>query len=1123
MNRRIMMLAGSFIVLLATFGIYKWVASYSGDRAKPVDGGSITPMTSIAGDDNPKGIAKKLRVEMRDEKGRLEAIYISDEMRNLSGGRMILTKPDITLFHKDGRRTYVTANKGEVQTEEVVGKSGFNARGGTLEGNVKIFFDRRDLSAEDLKPLTERAKPPEQRPEELVRVYSDYIRFSRDMLNIETDSQVTVWSAEVNLDGKGLFISWNENPRELRLLRMDQGQFLAVKNVPEEFDVIALPSGQMNRQIGSPASGPAASPASRPATQSGQPATAAAASSPTTAAGVPATAVASRPAAMTASAPASKPASAPAEVLAAKPAAVLARNTYVAQFNDEISVQYGRRSMSGAKELIISFEWDQKGLDFDRGKAGRPATMPATMPAHATTLAASLPASSPASASAPTGGPANAKTPAKKRAGEILYVTWSGPLIIKPSGRTEHPTLKRYVVWASGEHVVLNDDQAQAVCREVIYESPAELGRLVGTPASPARLTLAQGEQIVCQFMRFDRTESMANLDGPGYMIRPLEERKDQKFVIDLPDSGGTRSRAESSPASGTSQTQPGSPGEPGSEKVTWTQGVEIRFREHRYARPDGTAASRQYINYAQFFGDVELTQAKTGDMVRCQKLEVWTEPGQGTQLVPNKATASGRVMARQDTSDIQAEKVTLMFRQKKEQTAAGMERLRIIPSELFAEGNVRVSDRRDADILYATADSIASKIEERQATLIGKPARIEQGKNSLAGDQIQLYEKADPKDAKNETGSVVVVGKGSLHFLTKKDLDGTDLPAERPVKLTWTDRMDYKAQYEEANFVGNVALVSDTDEMYCQRMILNFEKLAGATRPAAETGPAKPPNRRLAMNMESYSGRRLKTIEAEKGGDRDVLLRRRLENANREIVNRMQVRGAKLNYDNKTGIVEMSGSGNLLSEDYRPPEKTDLPQADQGPFNARLERPSQTYMEWQKRMVLYQNDREGVLEGKVGINYYSGNQVVLLEKLRIPVDVASLTTGRKSMLRCDLAKVKFLPPPSEKEGGRPVAPAVMQTGLKIGQLESFEAMSGVNLSDGPRQMMGEMLILDRTDGGKGVVTIRGYLPGRPRANATFINKDPASVQTVNSPIIRWYMDTNRIETEGGVEGAGGR
>ena len=83
--------------------------------------------------------------------------------------------------------------------------------------------------------------------------------------------------------------------------------------------------------------------------------------------------------------------------------------------------------------------------------------------------------------------------------------------------------------------------------------------------------------------------------------------------------------------------------------------------------------------------------------------------------------------------------------------------------------------------------------------------------------------------------------------------------------------------------------------------------------------------------------------------------------------------------------------------------------------------------------------------------------------------------------------------------------------GPKLGPLELFNATGNVNLTDGPRQVIGQRLIYDRK---RDIVLIYGYRKGGRLANATLIEKDPVKMteRTVSSPKIIWHRETNRVE-----------
>jgi len=1054
MKRRVLLLVTTLTALGGAFYVYYLAVGGGGDggrsrpKISPVNGGPLTTRSRWDFAD-----ANELYIEDRDVQGRLKAVYRARQWDRRSDGTHVLTDPRVTIYHRGGQQTVLRADRAEVYAEQLA--RGLDVRRARLEGNVCVFFDPYD------RP--ERVALDERR-EDIVRVFVDHLELDRERLTILTDSAVTVFSPQADIYGAGLLLSWNESPRELRMLRVEHGQYMAVYQVPEALDMLTVPGGR------TPGGAPDANAAaSRPA--SGGPRSVAAASAP----------AASRPATRGGEAPAA--------------------NRYRAEFHDSVKVARGSRRLYGADVLALRFDWDssqrgQEGSPFRRRRppTTRPAGAPATRPA-----------------TGPTSRPAEQ---------EPLEIFWTGPLVIRPEGHTDTPQRNRYDVEAAGEKLVLSEPRASATCSRLFFHHPQRAGRLVGEPGRPARLVLAEGAEVSCPTIRFEPAVGRAYLQGAGYMVR--------RFHGDLPQAKAVAL---------IENEEPNRP--PEGERIAWADHVDLTFTQER-AAPGKPL--RQFINTADFHGGVELRRPAEDDDVRCRLLRVRMARGKWQSAYPAEAVAAGGVAARQEGSDLSAQKVTVRFREvpPAERKAGGEARSAVEPAAVVAEGNVRLRDRRDpnAEPLEALCDAVTSDLIARTAVLTGAPAVVRQGPNSMAGGTIRL----------DQLGQAAAVdGNGTLHFLTKKDLDGRELAQPRPIAIAWADRMSYQGLRNAATFDGKVVLDSGLNHMACRQMQVFFAAgepaarpaasrpaTAPATRPAAAVAAAPRRRQRLGVDIERYSRRRISMIVA----DDDVLMQSRAVDERERILRRLQLTGGKLIYDAATNRVTMPGPGNFLAEDYQAPRRRRGDANDEA--SAAVDRPSQTGFQWEKSMQLSQDDRMVRLEGNTNMVHRSGAQIVLADELPVPRDTwGRLPAGRKTLLRCETMIAKFGPPeqPATRPATRPGGPAatrptsrpagdLLEAGPRLGPLELFSAGGDVNLKDGPRQVLGQRIVYnrDKDHPDKELVIVWGFREDRPPANAVLVHEDPATgrSQTWSSPKIIWYRRDNRIVTEQ-VTGAGGR
>jgi len=1002
MKRKVALLLGSFVALLLLIVVYRFLA------------GGFTPPEEMSVHPRPPlttrrwmtdaRTGKGLRIAPRDDDGRLKSIYEAKQWNKLSDGSYQLIAPSVQLYQRNGERIHIRGEEGRIYAEEVSG--GFEVRRGELSGNVSVFFYRPPDHDSKIEP-------------EPLRIFVDDIRFDNDLLEIETDSRVSMFSPEADIFGEGLSIRWNEAPRELRSLRIARGRYMAVYNVPGGLDVISLPGGKSSEQPGESDTVKAAALTTAPSTI---PVRAAALTTvPST---LPVHAASSMPA-TGATMPASRP-------VRSKP-----QNVYRAEFIGDVRVNVSDRRLHGVDRLSLTFDWDRSWRSRTRrSETQAVSTHPAAASAHR-------------AASPPAGPTTAASQPGPETPSEPMIITWTGPLLLGPIGYTERPSRRSYVVLAEGERVILSDPQATAVCGEFVFRHPGQKGTLSGTKAAPVRLELADGQEIVCPTVHFDRLSGRARLEGPGYMARRAAE-----------------------PGEPASTTQPAERETAVSDdRITWSDFVVVSFGQEKRRRPDGDIDQQQYLKEAEFHG---------------------------------------QVCASQEQARIRADKITLSFEQVEHQSDEEPRRTRR-PSALLAEGNVQVTDARDAQPLEAAADMLESDLIQRSAVLTGKPARLWQGANSLSGVRIELDEIA---------GSAAVRGAGTLEFLTTKDLNGVELSQPRPVRVAWSEKMDYSGQRSTASFAGGVVLRSGLDHMECGKMRLLFAKSAATTRPVREPsaevagGPASQPAgeaqpRRIGIGLERYSRRRLEILIAED----DVTLQSLRQDGKGYMIQRLQLTGQRLIYDARSNEMNVFGAGTLLAEDYRPPQvaagKTD--QASE--MSEGLQRPSQTVFEWSRSMQLSQERRLVVMDGGVGMVHRSGEQVVLTAQERKELNVppwGELASGRKSVLVCGKLMARFNPPDKE-----PAAPATapsdyLQPGPRLGQLELFSATEKVNLKDGRWRVLGQRLLYHRPHG---LAVVWGFLEGEPLANAIAMEEDPemGTLRQVSSPKIHCYLEHGQI------------
>jgi len=1058
MKRRLLLLAGTFLALLAAYMAYYYATAAEGletvtARAPDLDDANSGGATA-SGDAADANQAKKgLVLQNRDQQGRLESVIRLPVWDKQDDGSYVATNPSAVIYHKQGQRTYIYADSGRIYVDEVAG--GMEVRRGWMKGDVKLFLDRGAIPGRP--PPSERSRDSLQR--DVVRIQTPSVFFDNDKLEIKTDDRVTVFANEADIYGRGLIVRWREAPRELLLLEITHGEQMTIYSVPADMEMISLPGGGAKK---APTSQPAgAAKAAKAPPRSTEPASPAP-ERPSPAATGPA-------AATTASAPASQ------------------RNIYRAQFHKSVRVDVGSRHMHGADVLTLTFELGKEPASRSRRRLS-----PAARPAQ------SVPASQPVTTQ--PGVKPDTKPDTKsdtKPAAEPMIITWTGPLTIIPVGHTDNPQDDRFRIEAEGDRVVLWDSKATAICKQFTFQNPQQAGSLKGTPRVPARLIMGDGQQIACERIHFNRQDGKAHLEGPGSLMRLANVGKDA---------------AADSDALGRIPGQP----DANADRITWGQSLDVTFgRRELAAGADANAERREYIKDAHFKGDVTLVQGKSGDFVECEDLTaIMSRAKRGEYL--SRAVAVGNVFARQAGTNVIADKATVNFSEAGDTGAEGRGR----PRSVLAEGNVLLLDQDDPNspLLVVTADVARGNLARRTAVLIGKPARIVQGANRFEGDEIHLAESRDAGgDANAEPHRTITVDTpGSLEFLTRKGLSGEALTKPRPIRVAWTEHMHYRSAADEAEFRGDVRLRGGRDAIDCGRMRLNFEKQAATTRPAGDaattTRPAKRrPERKMAVNMENYSRRKIATIVA----DDDVVVKsERLDPAGR-LIRQLRLTGDQLVYDANKSEMNVFGEGALFVADYRPPNKTRATKTEVA--GGRIDRPNQVLFTWGKLMSLTQSpdDRRVIMKGdtKRGVTavFVSGKYMQLTERLDPPPPPwPELAAGRIGRLRCDTLDVAFDDPNDQRATGRP--DRVVEGGPRVGPVKSFRAEGGVNLVDGDRQRRQAVCETMTYDASTDLVKLIGSASPRSRkpASLRFEDLDTRKTQQFSGSQILWFRKGNK-------------
>jgi len=1073
MRRRVLL----FAITLAAVGVALWVY-YAASR----DPSYWRDEFQIPGEVGPNG--DKVRVVEGAEAfsgdkpeyehwvdHRLRARFRGESWKPLGDDRYLLIKPHLEWFLTTGETLTLDAEEGMVRVR-LIGKTP-DVLGGDLSGDVRIVLDSsRDPGRGSL----------EDRPGDAVRIHIEQASFDRDALTIRSDGHVSVFSAAADILGRGLRLSWSEQPRRPRLreLRILHGEYMCIRRQQDRFiKGWTLPGVPGGGKAG-PADSSTGAMSPAPARWMGPQLAAAA------------MAQASDPAAT--------------RTRPAGPAPIL-KDTYEATFSDDVLVTHGGQRLEGVDRLHLIFEVKVDDRSSRTKPASSPASRSARLPVSPAALLSALPPASPSRAAAT--GPASQPIGEQDKS-EPLEVTWTGPLTIRPYRSWERRADGRLDITARGRQLRLLDAETgtEARCRELKYVSEGRLARLMGTDAEPVRLTMADGVKVRAPRVRFDGGNNRIYMDGAGTM---------EGLANAGPDVAGTSRDTK------------------GEMNVAWSRDVEVLLGEQEVVA-DGKRTTEPYLRQADFHGDVDIKQApdlavraeeltvrfhppapgsgrgqpasldaaggvklddrKRGDTISARKLHVELGSTAEGKPYPRSATATGNVTARQDQADIAAEKfLTVTFAAP---TVDSNGKLDVRPRRLDAAGNVKVTFATDEGPVTASADSLVTELTDdpsakapvTSAVLTGH-ARVARTDSVIEGERIVLEQ---PREA------ATVTGKGKLSFLATTDITGAKADKPTPVTVTWHKGLEYRGQKRSALFSGNVQMTAGRDSLDCRQLRVLFappdekEEAEAATRPAPKQPMYEP--RKIAMILAD-KGVKLESLTMDDEG----YWTRRLS---------MSSPDGQVVYEAADERVTCFGPGLLTVEDYRPPDPT-KPKRAADPISAGPDRPSQTVFTWRESMQLSRKDRTASFVGEVAMSQCTGKDLVLKGKLKVR-PWGELKEGRTMTMSCDRMFAEFGAPDSRSASTGSSDPI---SGEGVGPLELFRARAAkgrryVKIHYGAYRIVCRRIVFKRSDD---LAILYGHLENEPPANAEIVNEDNFT-RITNSRIL-WRPKANRFEAQG--------
>lgn len=1118
MKRKLLLMAGSFIILLLAFGTYQLFVP--GIAFFDPSGATRLRPKSLGVFDPGKGPGfaptKEITLYYRSPEGQLRGVYKASSWSKEDDGSFTLLHPQAVVYQRDGTRVYLRAQRGRFWAEEVAGSSGFNIRHGQADGKVEIFYDQ---STDDKWKGEERPHPKDRPYDDMIhdvlRVVTNDVKFSRDMLELRTDSEVTIWSRQIDMNGKGLLLQWNEDPRELRLLRLEKGTILVVKDLPEQVNLTQLPTEEPPPAETQPTPPPATRPTTKPDDESAW--------------GLVATATKKqrfvRPGRNVNVIVEDRPGQTRRKARTAPPLPKepKMRNIYCATFHDAVRIFSGNRRLTGADQLALTFEWDRAWKPERNAPSSDSSQNDKTETRPATTRPTTVPTSRPKFASrVAAAGVRDMKLDEDqaRKSDRQMVIYWDGPLEILPEGRTETPSRKRYTIAGEGKDVRLSDEDARILCTQFEFKNPQQEAWFEGTKERPARVQLARGDEITCRGrIRFVRGDGKAYLQGPGELVRYARDEEMSNWNLVPVEQAPWRLLLD---------------------RITWGEKVVARFGERKVPDKDGEEETRPFIKDAVFHQNVRMVQytrptargedGRTDSSVSAtDRLHVWMGLTEEGKNYPRRVEVNGNVSARIDESNIRAGHVEIAMRPlpkekrderapkvpepktsvpvetKQSVTTMSPEAARVAkpdgapeqdradslsamggsvePTEFYASGDVEITyadpNKPNDPPLRIKADMVrASDIntEEKRglAVLTGTPvAKIWQGDQSIEGEVIRFDRQAE---------AVKVEGRGEMHFMLDQDLSGNRLQRPRPGSVAWREGMLYHRQGRQCIFTRDVKFDSVGEKISCPKEIrIFFEAEDSGSRDDAQPVPRG--SRSLSMGVDQFGKADITSIEAYGGKDDKQwvsMQTRKMHPQNRKwVLLRRQIRGQEILYKvlkdrkNKTpggkdatsSIVKVNGPGDFLAEDYRKPKKTDNDQRRLGSLNemgGQVDRPSQTLFRWKKDMLFQQAGRYVRLRDGVVMIHRSGDQMITMPGLQ--TQPFGTLRGRISTLNAGQVDAWFHEPDEKiatldehgrvKDSRREENRELLEGGPDVGKLRLFKAVKDVTMEmadDGSR------------------------------------------------------------------------
>jgi len=880
--KKIILALATFAFIAVAYMIYRWQDDTIGpEKQQQVRVAPRRKATRITSTTQPVGVSRlkskalsfkdanippgrQPKISIFDNKGNERIRFLSTEWKPVSDNEFHMVQPTARILLPGGQVAYIRADEGQVIVQR--GDSdNYNPKSGWLRGYVRIFVDRTTPEWRALHPdLSE----PDQHAESVVKIFMEEVHFDLEMASLNSSGPIILQSPDGTIEGKGLWLVWNEVSRRIKKLRIAEGKRAVIRStalagfdLTGDVEVVDTPGQDRSAD-----------------TQ-------------------PAIAGTDRTSARSAEEPADEKEEEAEALTLIDPGEEIGKpkedriDTYQIVFNDDVEA----RQLEGVA-VKGRLKADMLKLIRDFSRTERSAIE------HISDDEAAKTSKEAATTTAPAGE--------KKLTGpqSSIELVWSGEMVITPAEPEEGQqelTGDRFHIIATGSPVEIVDSKAGSlICGELEYHDEAKkIWLRRGAADHPVVMKEGPDSQLTGREIFLDRKARVARVNGAGKMTSPATDLRGQwlnEYISQDPDLAEKDS--------------------PGKIEASWSKSAELHFDVIKSKSPASRPADQglssllpagTYIKRAVLDGEASFNMPKgyfaanrieadflepvsTGPddelgtfadtihaagrvrmkegltEIECDRLDVQmavdemgnnfpdiaraygnitvhNEGRRGKVESPNKRTETVRArdeltvylasVPRPVTDEEKARYIAAAEKKKIERGSDKwlkfeqklLNRRRLELTRMVARGEVRVRSvdktffgtRERFDLAADTLDcSFTQDNLIKQSLVVGRedqPAKVAVDDFYIQGSQISLDMTAE---------SVEVPGAGLLRFYTEEDLDGRQMDDPVPVTITWKRHLFLRGRDNTGTFIGNVLAESDNNVLECDQLRIRFKDL---------------------------------------------------------------------------------------------------------------------------------------------------------------------------------------------------------------------------------------------------------------------------------------------------------